>query len=177
MKIYHIPWFLALMLSASAYAKPPNGHADRGPQGPPPGPPQGPPLLMVLDTNRDGVLSDDEIKAAAEVIAKLDKNQDGTITIEELRMPRPPRDGDGPKGPPPQDGKRPVPPLIHTLDADHDGTISAQEMENAPESLKALDENGDGELSPDELRPPGPPPGEGPGPQGPPPQNGQGAVE
>ena len=160
MKAYRIQWTLALILSASAYAKPPNGRPERIPQGPPPQgpPPQGPPLLIVLDTDRDGVLSDIEIKAAAEVIAKLDKNHDGKITIEELRMPPPPRGGEGPQGPPPRDEKRPVPPVIHALDADHDGTISAQEMQNAPESLKALDKNGDGELSPDEMRPQGPPP-------------------
>jgi len=176
MKTYRIQWILALLLSASAYAKPSNGRRDRGTQGPPQGPPPGPSLFMVLDTNRDGVLSDVEVNAAADVIAKFDKNHDGKITIEELRMPPPPKDGDGPKSPPP-DGKRPVPPLIHALDADHDGTISAQEMENAPESLKALDKNSDGELSPDELRPPGPPPGGGNGPQGPPLQNEEAAAE
>jgi len=179
MKTYRIQWILALLLSASAYAKPPNGRADRQPPGVPPQgpPPQGPPLFRVLDTNRDGVISDDEIKAAAEIIAKLDKNRDGQITFEELRMPPPPRDDEGPKGPPPPDGKRPVPPLIHALDADHDGTISAQEMENAPESLKALDKNGDGELSPEELRPPGRPPGDGRGPKDPLPPIDEGAVE
>jgi hypothetical protein len=57
-------------------------------------------------------------------------------------------------------GDRPAPPVIHALDADGDGTISATEMENAPESLKKLDKNEDGELSPPELRPHGPPPAE-----------------
>ena len=134
-------------------------------------------MLMVLDTNHDGVISEVEIEAASEIIAKLDKNHDGKVTIDELRMPPPPEDGDEPKGPPPHDKKRPAPPVIHALDADHDGTISAQEMENAPESLKVLDKNGDSELTPDELHPPGPPPAEDGDPKGPPPQGEDAGVE
>ena len=66
-----------------------------------------------------------------------------------------------PKDPPPD--KPPVPPLIAALDVDHDGTISAPELADAPESLKTLDKNGDGELSPEELRPHRPPPVENEG--------------
>jgi Ca2+-binding EF-hand superfamily protein len=44
-------------------------------------------------------------------------------------------------------------PLMMALDADKDGEISAAEIENASKALKALDKNGDGKLSPDELRP------------------------
>lgn len=46
------------------------------------------------------------------------------------------------------------------LDTNGDGIIDEQEIANAPESLKKLDKNGDGKLTPDELRPPLPPPGE-----------------
>ena len=85
----------------------------------------------------------------------------------------PPRDGGGerpPRNRPPRDGgdkdrpdKPPVPPLIHTLDGDHDGIISADEIKGAPDSLKALDKNKDGKLTPNEFtiqRPDGPPPGD-----------------
>ncbi|MEI9898229.1 MAG: EF-hand domain-containing protein [Chthoniobacter sp.] len=60
--------------------------------------------------------------------------------------------------PPPQDGlgKRPAPPLIAALDTDGDGTISADEIANAAASLKKLDKNGDGKLTPDEYHPPHP---------------------
>lgn len=84
----------------------------------------------------------------------------------------PPREGGGdrpPRNRPPRDGgdkerpdKPPVPPLIHTLDGDHDGIISADEIKAAPDSLKALDKNKDGKLTPNEFtiqRPDGPPPG------------------
>jgi Ca2+-binding EF-hand superfamily protein len=53
-------------------------------------------------------------------------------------------------------------PVIAALDTDKDGTISAEELENAVKSLKTLDKNDDGKLTPDELRPPGGP-GGGPG--------------
>jgi len=44
------------------------------------------------------------------------------------------------------------PPLIMlALDTDGDGIISAQEITNASDSLKKLDTNGDGQLTPDEY--------------------------
>lgn len=147
--------------------------------------PPAPPLLELFDTNHDKVLSAEEIQAAATALAKFDRNHDGKITLEELRMP-PPKGGNppkDPKGPPP--GKPPgephVPPLIAALDADHNGTISAAELADAPESLKTLDKNGDGELTPEEIHPDGPPPHpddqDGDGPQGPPPPYGAPEVE
>ena len=66
------------------------------------------------------------------------------------------------------------------LDANHDGVIDANEIANASAALKTLDKNGDGKLTPDELRPPrpqggdrqGPPPGQdGQAPQHPPSDN------
>lgn len=44
-------------------------------------------------------------------------------------------------------------PLMMALDADKDGIISAAEIENAPKALAKLDKDGDGTLSPEELRP------------------------
>jgi hypothetical protein len=43
------------------------------------------------------------------------------------------------------------------LDANHDGTLSAAEIANAPAALKTLDKNGDGQLTPDEYMPARPP--------------------
>jgi Ca2+-binding EF-hand superfamily protein len=42
---------------------------------------------------------------------------------------------------------------MEVLDANHDGVIDADEIANAPAALKKLDKNGDGKLTPDELRP------------------------
>jgi len=60
--------------------------------------------------------------------------------------------GPGMHGPPP-----PPPPIIEALDANHDGVIDASEIANASKALLKLDENGDGKLTRDELRPPPPP--------------------
>ena len=57
------------------------------------------------------------------------------------------------QGPPPR-------PLFDALDANHDGTISAEEIANAPTVLKALLKNGSDHLTRDDLRPQGPPPGD-----------------
>lgn len=44
-------------------------------------------------------------------------------------------------------------PLMKALDADGDGTLSANEIQNATAALKAIDKDGDGVLSGQELRP------------------------
>jgi Ca2+-binding EF-hand superfamily protein len=71
--------------------QPPDGRPDkprperpdrpRGPGGPRGGPPG---LFGALDTDHDGKLSGDEISASVEIIKKLDKDGDGSVTIEEL---------------------------------------------------------------------------------------------
>ncbi len=75
--------------------------------------------------------------------------------------------GNGPEG---RGNRRPPPSvLMEALDTNHDGIIDANEIANAPAALKKLDKNGDGKLTPDELRPPRPPRGH----QGPPDGNSQ----
>ena len=76
---------------------------------------------------------------------------------------RPPRREGGPGGGP--GGRRPVPPIVDALDLNHDGVIDADEISKASESLKKLDKNGDGKLTPDEIMP-GRGAGRGPGGQG-----------
>ena len=79
------------------------------------------------------------------------------------RGPRPPRFEGGFA-----EGQRPMPPLFVALDVNHDGVIDADEIAKASESLKALDKNGDGKLTPEELRPPRlDAPGDGQNPNGP----------
>ncbi len=63
-------------------------------------------------------------------------------------------------------------PIILALDLNNDGTLDADEIAKASVSLKKLDKNGDGKITPDEHRPqrpggPGGPGGEGRGPGGP----------
>jgi len=144
---------LLVPLIAAASAQPP----DAG--GPPPHRP--PPPWMVLDTDKDGVISASEIETAATSLKSLDHNGDGQLTRAELGPPPPPpfeESGDEEIPLPP-----PAPPVIHVLDADHDGAISATEIKDSAAALESLDKNGDGALSRREIHPHGPPP------QGPPP--------
>ncbi len=43
--------------------------------------------------------------------------------------------------------------VLEALDLDHDGTLSAQEIQSAPASLRSLDRDEDGQLSLEELEP------------------------
>ena len=56
------------------------------------------PLLRALDADRDGALSADEIANASKALLKLDKDNNGALSREELRPPRPPREGEGEGG-------------------------------------------------------------------------------
>ncbi len=187
---------LALAVSAlTVSAQPGYGRGVRrgGPGGPGAdgfGPPFPSACMAALDSNKDGVLSAEEIANAPAALATLDKNHDGQITPDEWRGlgrgrfwgpgmagGRGPR-GRGwganagqPAGPPGP------PPVVAALDANHDGVIDAQEIANAPAALLTLDKNHDGQLTRDEIRPPwagpngprgprgwrGGPPGDGPG--------------
>jgi len=165
---------------------PPPGGSTNGPAGghrhrPPPMP-----IIRALDTNHDGIISAEEIANAPAALKTLDKNGDGQLTPDEY-MPPHPQGGHGgpqggpPDGPPPGDGSnssgqgghhRPVPPIVAALDTNGDGIISADEIANASASLLKLDKNGDGQLTMDELRPPRPPQ-DGNGQDGPPGDDGQ----
>jgi hypothetical protein len=164
MKSLRLQWIIALAASLTATARPPQGPQGHG--GPPP--PPIPPLFAVFDTDRNQELSAEEIAAAAAALGKLDRNQDGEVSLQEAFMPPPeekkPRkkannenrpDPENRPGPP---LKRPVPPIIEALDLNKDGTITADELASASESLKTLDKDGDGTLSPAEIHPHGPPP-------------------
>ncbi len=82
---------------------------------------------------------------------------------------RPPRQGGqgGPGGPGQGGGPRMMGgPLMAAIDANKDGTIDEKEIANASAALKTLDKNGDGKLTPEELRPQRPQGQGGPGGQG-----------
>lgn len=146
----------ALLPSALALAQP------AGREGRPPRPP----VDVVLDANDDGVIDQREIAGAGTALRKLDANKDGRLTRDELRPARPGEStGRGPGAPPPDGAagppeggrpKKPHPPIVTTLDVNGDGLIDAKELAAAPASLKKLDGDGDGKLSPNEYRPPRP---------------------
>jgi hypothetical protein len=91
--------------------RPPRPEDD--PDGPPP-PPFGPPpnlMFIAIDTDGDGELSPKEIANASKGLLKLDKDNDGIITEDEVRPPPPPRGRRGPGGPAGRPApRRPAPP-------------------------------------------------------------------
>lgn len=189
--------FAALKGLAQGPERPPSAPPPnlRGPDSGKPGgshhrPPPPSPLLLALDADHDCVISAEEIANAAQALKRLDKNGDGQLSEDEVRPPRPPGDGrdpraqDRPQRKPPGPGRegdgapqarrggqdahpgkpslgeqarhpghepRPKPPIIRALDANGDGAISAEEIQAATAALKALDKNGDGQLTREEF--------------------------
>ncbi len=93
------------------------------------------------------------------------------VSVSMSVLAQPPAGEGRPDGPPRfegggPEGRRPPHPVMDVLDADKDGTLSAEEMNNATAALKTLDKNTDGKLSDDEIRPPRPEGGPGRGGEG-----------
>ena len=160
--------FPAMNLNAQDGPRPQRGPRGEG------GRPPGSPVVAAIDLNHDGVIDTSELNAASQSLAKLDKNSDGKLTGDEFGPGRPPG---GPEAQPVSDDakadgaakppRRPAPPLIGLLDANHDGTIDATELANATAALKTLDKNGDGQITREEIGGPrgpraGGPEGDGP---------------
>jgi Ca2+-binding EF-hand superfamily protein len=118
--------------------------------------------LMAFDKNGDGKLQRNEVPERMRgMFDRGDLNKDGVLTMDEIRKLAQVDEasrvqesaGD------PQVRHRialmimRVIPVLAALDADHDGEISAAEIENAPAVLKTFDKNGDGRLTADEVTP------------------------
>ena len=99
-------------------------------------------LFDRADADKDNALTADEIKKSATSMANSSADGRGPGREGEGR-----RGGRGPGGPMGRD------PLVAALDADRDGAISAGEIGGAANTLRALDANGDGQLTPEEIRP------------------------
>lgn len=138
-----------------------------GPKGPKPAR-----LFKKLDQNQDGKVTADEVpeprRAFLErLLRRGDEDKDGALSRAEfVGAFRPPDDAGKPRGP---DGPAGPPPhgagLFGLLDADRDGKLTAGELAKAPELIAKRDRNGDGALSPRELALPRPPKAAGPPPE------------
>jgi hypothetical protein len=145
---------LATALSAQA-ADGARGPRGRGPGGPGRGPGQH--IVRLLDSDMNREISATELANAPANIRALDLNADGTVTVDELRPPRPADaptpPADRPASPADADHPRPLNPVMLALDANADGDLSTTEIANAIASLNALDLNKDGKLTADEFMP------------------------
>lgn len=92
---------LAIALLGCAAAGAALAQDDKPEGGPPPGPPPGhrppppPAVIVVLDTDKDGELSAEEIANAVEALKTLDKDGDGKLSHEEMCPPPPEKGGKG----------------------------------------------------------------------------------
>jgi len=110
-------------------------------------------VLRVLDADRDFTLSPGEIAGAPAALRKLDTNHDGKLSPEECGLHIDP----GSLAPAMlaklHQRFMSYHPVLAALDVDHDGEISAWEIDHAAASLRKLDRNLDGYLTPDEVIP------------------------
>jgi Ca2+-binding EF-hand superfamily protein len=118
-------------------------------------------VFKRLDGNGDGKVEFNEIpepmrQRMQQFLEQADANRDKTLTLDELRkafeflrraagIAQPP----APNGPNRGGEER----LFKALDANGDGTISAEELAAATAALKKLDQDGDGQLTRGELGP------------------------
>jgi Ca2+-binding EF-hand superfamily protein len=110
-------------------------------------------LLEALDADSDLVISAPEIANAPTALRQLDRNHDGKLSPEECGFvlgssTLPAKFTDRMR----RDFMR-FHPVVAALDSDHNGEISAEEIRNSSQSLRRLDINGDGSISPSEVMP------------------------
>ena len=126
------------------------------------------PVMAALDADADNTLSKEEIGAAPAALLTLDADDSGSLTPDEFlprfgggpgggrgggREARPGAPGTGPR--PGRGGPAGAPgiPLMEALDPDRDGEIRPEEIRQAAALLAALDADGSGTLTGDELLP------------------------
>jgi hypothetical protein len=110
------------------------------------------PVLRALDTDGDFTLSSWEIGNAPAALRNLVANRAGKLTAEECGLHI------DPNAPPRVSAQlrrqfMSDHPVLNALDADHDGEISAWEIDHAPAALRKLDRDHNGHLTADELLP------------------------
>lgn len=143
--------------------------AEAAPGERPPGPPGGfqniapKEIFARLDKDGNGKIEKDEIpERMKENLGRVDSNSDGAVDLAEFekvaqffggRRPEG-APGGAAEGRPNAGGPGPFMAVVRALDADGDGELSASEIADATKALAKLDKNGDGKLTRDEIGPP-----------------------
>jgi len=114
---------------------------------------------MGFDKNSDGKLAKEELPERMQgVFERGDTNKDTVLTKDELTaMAKAQVENEG-RGRGPRGGFNVAAmlqndPAFRALDTDNNGTLSADEMKSASSSLKKLDKSGDGLITADEYSP------------------------
>jgi Ca2+-binding EF-hand superfamily protein len=106
------------------------------------GGPFGTALLNALDTDGDREISAEEIENASKALAKLDKDGNGKLTSDELRVVRPRPDAD-----------TLVAGMLERSDKNGDGKISGDEITDRMRAFaERVDTDDDGALTKEELK-------------------------
>jgi Ca2+-binding EF-hand superfamily protein len=114
-------------------------------------------MLMAFDANGNGQLEKSEVPERMQgLFDRGDTNHDGVLTRDEIaklaEANRQQAGGGRGEGRGPGRGNN-ADLAFNALDTDHNGEISAEEINNAVASLKTLDKNGDGQITGDEVTP------------------------
>lgn len=108
--------------------------------------------LMEMDRDSNGSLSKDEVPERMQgMFERGDANKDGALSEDEIRKMAAAQSGDPGRGE--RKGGMPMDRVFAAVDTDRDGTISAVEIRSAAASLAKLDANGNGSLEETEVRP------------------------
>src|SRR5437879_9548697 len=123
---------------------------NRGPGGGGPSAMQSDPVLSALDKDHNKEISAEELAAAPAVLLELDKNKDGKLSEDEVSPQRGDSQGNRP-GPRRGPGIMRMLRALSALDTNEDGLSDEAETKKAVAGHKKLDVNHDGKLTEDEV--------------------------